>query len=151
MVLRSRGGARTVEAGDFFTGAMSAALRPDECLEEIRWPVWPERRTGSAFTELSIRHGDFAIVAAAAQVALDAGGRCVRAAFGLAAVGQTPLAFPKLAARLIGSFREGSGPKRRSAPPARPARQRPAPAPTTGATFRCPRRSRAAAHEGEAA
>jgi len=106
MVLRSGGGARTVEARTFFTGAMSTALRPDECLEEIRWPVWPERRTGSAFTELSIRHGDFAIVAAAAQVALDAGGRCVRAAFGLAAVGQTPLAFPQLAAGLVGSSLE---------------------------------------------
>jgi CO/xanthine dehydrogenase FAD-binding subunit len=106
MVLRSTGGARTVGADAFFTGAMSTALKPDECLEEIRWPVWPERRTGSAFTELCIRHGDFAIVAAAAQVALDDAGRCVRAAFGLAAVGQTPLAFPKLAARLVGSALE---------------------------------------------
>jgi CO/xanthine dehydrogenase FAD-binding subunit len=106
MVLRSTGGARTVGADAFFTGAMSTALKPDECLEEIRWPVWLERRTGSAFTELCIRHGDFAIVAAAAQVALDDAGRCVRAAFGLAAVGQTPLAFPKLAARLVGSALE---------------------------------------------
>ena len=78
---------------------MSTAIRADECLEEIEWPVWREPRTGSAFTELCIRHGDFAIVAAAAQVALDDDGRCVRAAFGLAAVGPTPLAFPKLAAR----------------------------------------------------
>src|SRR5690349_24959798 len=39
-----------------------------ECLEEIEWPVWRESRTGSAFTELCIRHGDFAVVAAAAQV-----------------------------------------------------------------------------------
>src|SRR4249920_419473 len=41
MVLRSTGGARTVGADAFFTGAMSTALKPDECLEEIRWPVWP--------------------------------------------------------------------------------------------------------------
>lgn len=103
MLARSAGGARTLAAEDFFSGPMATALRPDECLEEIHWPVWPERRVGSAFTELSIRHGDFALVAAAAQVALDADGRCVRAAFGLGGVGGTPLAFPKLAAGLVGS------------------------------------------------
>ena len=103
MVLRSLRGKRTLDAASFFAGAMSTAIRADECLEEIEWPVWRESRTGSAFTELCIRHGDFAVVAAAAQVALDDSGRCVRAAFGLGAVGQTPLAFPKLAAGLVGS------------------------------------------------
>jgi CO/xanthine dehydrogenase FAD-binding subunit len=104
MVLRaSSKGKRTLDAASFFTGAMSTAIRADECLEEIEWPVWRESRTGSAFTELCIRHGDFAVVAAAAQVALDDSGRCVRAAFGLAAVGQTPLAFPNLAAGLVGN------------------------------------------------
>ncbi|MGB7540818.1 MAG: xanthine dehydrogenase family protein subunit M, partial [Burkholderiales bacterium] len=82
---------------------MASAAREDECLEEIRWPVWAERRTGSAFTEISIRHGDFALVAAAAQIALGENGRCTRAALGLGGVGQTPLAFPKLAARLVGT------------------------------------------------
>jgi CO/xanthine dehydrogenase FAD-binding subunit len=103
LVLRSAKGARTLDAGQFFTGPMSTAVRPDECLEEIHWPVWSEKRTGSAFTEISIRHGDFAIVAAAAQVALDAEGRCTRAAFGLGGVGITPLAFPGIAARLAGT------------------------------------------------
>lgn len=93
MLLRSRQKARTVKAEEFFTGAMSTALRADECLEEIEWPVWHEPRTGSAFVEHSIRHGDFALVAAAAQVALDAEGRCTRAAFGLGGVGPVPLAF----------------------------------------------------------
>ena len=103
MVLRSSKGARTLEAETFFTGPMSTAVRPDECLEEIRWPVWSEKRTGSAFTEIAIRHGDFAMVAAAAQVALDAQGRCMRAAFGLGGAAGTPLAFPKIAARLVGT------------------------------------------------
>jgi len=102
MIVRSAGGNRTLPAGGFFSGPMSTAMRSDECLEEVRWPVWPERRTGSAFTELSIRHGDFALVAAAAQVALGDDGRCVRACFGLGGVGPTPLAFPGLAARLAG-------------------------------------------------
>jgi CO/xanthine dehydrogenase FAD-binding subunit len=103
MVLRSHSGSRMLEAAQFFAGTMATAMRPDECLEEIRWPIWPERRTGSAFTEISIRHGDFAIVAAAAQVALDADGCCARAALGLGGAAGTPLAFPKIAVRLVGT------------------------------------------------
>ena len=103
MVLRSAKGPRTLAAGEFFSGPLTTATEPDECLEEIRWPMWAGRRTGSAFTEVSRRHGDFAIIAAAAQIALDDGGKCTRATFGLGGGGSTPLAFPKLAARLIGT------------------------------------------------
>jgi CO/xanthine dehydrogenase FAD-binding subunit len=103
VTLRSAKGSRTLEAEKFFAGPMTTSTRPDECLEEIRWPVWSEKRVGSAFTEIAIRHGDFAMVAAAAQVALDAQGRCTRAAFGLGGVDGTPLAFPKIAARLVGT------------------------------------------------
>jgi CO/xanthine dehydrogenase FAD-binding subunit len=103
VLLRSSKGARTLEAEKFLTGPMSTSARADECLEEIHWPVWSEKRTGSAFTEIAIRHGDFAMVAAAAQVVLDGDGRCIRAAFGVGGAGGTPLAFPKLAARLVGT------------------------------------------------
>jgi CO/xanthine dehydrogenase FAD-binding subunit len=103
MLLRSSKGSRTVDAEAFFTGAMSTAIRADECLEEIQWPIWGEPRTGSAFAEHSIRHGDFAIVAAAAQVSLGDDGRCTRAAFGLGGVGLAPIAFPEIARRLVGS------------------------------------------------
>jgi CO/xanthine dehydrogenase FAD-binding subunit len=102
MLLRSSKGVREIEASAFFAGPMSVAARPDECLEEIRWPIWSERRAGSAFTEISVRHGDFAMVAAAAQIALDGDGKCTRAALGLGGVGRTPLAFPRIAARLVG-------------------------------------------------
>ena len=102
-VLRSTAGARAVSAAKFFTGPLATAASPDECLEEVRWPVWSERRTGSAFIEVSRRHGDFAIVAAAAQVALDGDGRCARASFGLGGGGSTPRAFPDLAKRLVGT------------------------------------------------
>ncbi len=103
MVLRSGSGTRSLEAEKFFAGPMATSARADECLEEIHWPIWPEKRVGSAFTEISVRHGDFAMVAAAAQFELDADGRCIRAAFGLGGVGGTPLAFPKIAARLVGT------------------------------------------------
>jgi len=103
MVMRADGAVRTVAAAEFFAGPLATAIRAHECLEEVHWPVWAEPRAGSAFTEVSIRHGDFAIVAAAAQVALDADGRCVRATYGLGGVGTTPLAFPRLAERLVGA------------------------------------------------
>src|SRR5882672_10723524 len=101
MLLRSGSGTRTLEAEKFFSGPMATTARSDECLEEIHWPAWSWRHTGSAFTEISVRHGDFAMVAAAAQIAIDGDGRCVRAAFGLGGAAGTPLAFPKIAARLV--------------------------------------------------
>jgi CO/xanthine dehydrogenase FAD-binding subunit len=101
--IRSSKKQRTVAAQDFFLGPLTTALEPDECLEEIHWPIWSEKRTGSAFTEVSRRHGDFALVAACAQVALDADGRCTRASFGLGGGGTIPLAFPQLSAQLTGT------------------------------------------------
>jgi CO/xanthine dehydrogenase FAD-binding subunit len=103
MMLRSKSGARTLPAAAFFEGAMTTAVRADECLEEIHWPVWQERKAGSAFTEISRRHGDFAMVAAAAQLAVDDDGKCTRAAFGVGGAAPTPVAFPELAQRLVGT------------------------------------------------
>ena len=100
---RAVGGARTLRAAKFFVGPLSTALNARECLETVQWPVWSEPRTGSAFTEVSRRHGDFALIAACAQLALDDDGRCTRATFGLGGGGSIPMAFPALAARLIGT------------------------------------------------
>jgi CO/xanthine dehydrogenase FAD-binding subunit len=103
IVLRSVDGAREVAASGFFTGPLMTAARPDECLEEIRWPAAPGPRTGSAFGEVSRRHGDFAMAAAGAQVTLDEDGRCAGAGFGIGGGGSVPRAFPDIAARLAGT------------------------------------------------
>jgi CO/xanthine dehydrogenase FAD-binding subunit len=103
MTLRTKSGTRALPAADFFEDAMTTSVASDECLTEIAWPVWRERKTGSAFTEISRRHGDFAIVAAAAQVAVDDDGKCMRATFGVGGVAPTPIAFPSLAQRLVGT------------------------------------------------
>jgi len=108
MVLRGAAGTRTVPSEAFFSGPMMTVTGPDECLEEVHWPIWSEPRAGSAFAEISNRHGDFAMVSAAAQLALDGEGRCVRAAFGLGGVDQIPLAFPQFAARLVGTRLEAA-------------------------------------------
>lgn len=96
------GGERRVGASDFFVGPMSTVTGEQECLTSIEWPVWPGRRVGSAFEELSIRHGDFAIASAAAQVQLDVAGRCRRVAIGAGGVDGIPRAFPELASMLEG-------------------------------------------------
>ncbi len=105
---RSSGGERAIPASSFFTGPMSTALRPDECLVEMSLPIWSDKRIGTSFEEVAIRHGDFAIVAVAAQVALNGGGKCVRAALGVGGAAPSPAAFADLAGRLIGTGLEAS-------------------------------------------
>ncbi len=95
---------RTVAAGDFFLGAMETARRTHECLTEIAFPVWTEAgRIGTGFTEVAERHGDFAIVAAAAQVLIDADGVCRRAAVAVGGASPAPLRLAAAEAALVGS------------------------------------------------
>jgi len=102
LVLRAKPGTRTLSAAEFFAGPMMTNLQPDECLEEIHWPIWREHKTGSAFTEISRRHGDFAMVAVAAQIAVNDDGHCTRVTFGVAGAAPVPVAFPELAQSLVG-------------------------------------------------
>ncbi len=91
-----------VDAGDFFLAPMVTAIAPDQCLAELRFPVWSEPRVGSSFQEVSIRHGDFALASACAQVALDEAGRCTRAAIGIGGAGPVPLSMADMAKALLG-------------------------------------------------
>ena len=63
-----RGGCRTMPAREFFIDAMVTELAPDELLTEIAFAIAPANSRCS-FRELALRHGDFAIVAVAAQFA----------------------------------------------------------------------------------
>ncbi len=97
-------GERSIAARDFFVAAMVTALAPDECLTEIRFPVWPaDGAVGTGFHEVSSRRSDFAIAAAAAQVALDNDGICRRIALAVGGVAPTPLRLDDVAARLVGA------------------------------------------------
>ena len=103
-----RDGAETHEtaAGDFFLGPMLTALPASGCLTAARFPVWPERRVGVGFHEINARQSDFAFVSAAAQIALDERGVCIRAAVGLGAVAATPLRLDGVGQALEGSRAE---------------------------------------------
>jgi carbon-monoxide dehydrogenase medium subunit len=83
-------GARTVPAGEFFVSYFTTALEPDEVLTGIRVPI-PNGRTGSAFLELSRRHGDFALAGVGALVGLDEDGTAADVRLGLTGVGSRPV------------------------------------------------------------
>jgi CO/xanthine dehydrogenase FAD-binding subunit len=101
LVLRDENGESEMPAREFILAPMVTAIAPDQCLAAIRFPLWPEARVGCAFEEVSLRHGDFALVSAAAQVALDADNRCVRAAIGTASA-PLPQAHPGIAGQMAG-------------------------------------------------
>ncbi len=104
MVARSAEGERAIAARDFFQGAMTTALAEEECLVAARFPLWPAAaRSGTGFQETSIRRSDFALAAAAVQLALDERGTCRRAALGLGGAAATPLLLEEASARLVGT------------------------------------------------
>jgi CO/xanthine dehydrogenase FAD-binding subunit len=88
---RSRDGERTLAIEGFFVAPMVTSLLPAEILTALRFPVWAARGVGASFHEVSSRRSDFALVAVAAQVQVDAGGACERAAVALGGVGPTPV------------------------------------------------------------
>lgn len=97
------GGKRTYAAASFFEGPMVTAIAPDECLVEARFPVWNGGRIGTGFQEVASRQGDFAIVAAAAQVALDGDATCTRIAAALGGVAPGPVRIGALEDALAGT------------------------------------------------
>ncbi len=96
------GGERWIAAREFFLGPMLTAIGDTECLVDIDWPVWPGDGVATAFDEVAMRHGDFAMASAACQLQIDADGICRRASFGLGGIDAVPLAFPELAQQLVG-------------------------------------------------
>jgi carbon-monoxide dehydrogenase medium subunit len=72
ITLARQGSRREIAASDFFIAAMTTALEPQELLLSVRFPKF---KTGevSAYRMFNRRHGDFALVAVAATLALEDG------------------------------------------------------------------------------
>lgn len=68
LVRSSVRGERTLRAGEFFVGALTTALEPDELLCAIEVPP-PPAGAGTAFVEQARTHGDFATAGAAVVLA----------------------------------------------------------------------------------
>ncbi|MGQ0796921.1 MAG: FAD binding domain-containing protein [Methanobacteriota archaeon] len=90
VLARGHSGERTIPIDEFFKDTFATALKAGEILTEVRLPK-PGARAGGAYAKLKRKTGDFATVAAAAQLELDGGGKLMKVRIGLAAVGATPV------------------------------------------------------------
>ncbi len=68
-VAQSSSRRREIPAAEMFTSYMTTTLSPDELLTEIRLQL-PASHAGSAFVEVSRRHGDFALAGAGSVVSM---------------------------------------------------------------------------------
>jgi len=94
-------GTRSIDFKDFPVAYMTPAIELDEMLTAISLPCWPARH-GYAFVEFARRHGDFAIVSAAALIEEDAGGKVTRASVTLGGIGPAPVRAYDVERALIG-------------------------------------------------
>jgi carbon-monoxide dehydrogenase medium subunit len=66
------GGRRDIPATELYAGPLTTTVRPDELAIASRWPL-PPAHAGWGLHEVARRHGDFALVGAAALVSVRAG------------------------------------------------------------------------------
>lgn len=106
MIAEGPAGAREIGADAFFAGYYTTALEPGEILTELRVPA-PAPGTGTAFLEISRRHGDFAMAGAAAVVTVTEG-RCTDARIAMIGVADRPVAVGEAARTLVGRPIDGA-------------------------------------------
>jgi carbon-monoxide dehydrogenase medium subunit len=94
-------GARTVAAGEFFTGPLSTVRRPDEIVTALSLPAWPADRRW-AFREFAQRHGDFALAGIALFYDEDAHGQVRNAHVGVIGACDRPQRLPAVESVLNG-------------------------------------------------
>lgn len=99
-VIRGPRGERVVSMEEFHVGPYETAVGDDEILIEIRLPLRP--RSGSAYSKVERRAGDWAVVSAGAAVWLGEDGTIADARVGLAAVGPNTTGIPEISATLRG-------------------------------------------------
>ena len=95
-------GSRDIPFAQFPAGLMTPALREGELLTGVRFPLW-RKGHGHAFIEFSRRHGDFAIVSAAALLEEEASGKITRASLTLGGIAPAPVRARDVEKMLIGS------------------------------------------------
>lgn len=92
---------REIAARDFYHGAFSTALQPDEIVVSVSIPM-PTAGHGYAYEKQKRKVGDYA-TAAAAVVLTMSGGTCASAAIALTNVADTPLLASEAADAVIGT------------------------------------------------
>jgi carbon-monoxide dehydrogenase medium subunit len=101
VTVTGKNGARSVDFAAFPAGYMMPAIELDELVTAVTLPCWPARH-GYAFVEFARRHGDFAIVSAAALLEEDANGKVTRASLTLGGLGPAPVRASEIERALVG-------------------------------------------------
>ena len=100
VVVAGPDGQREVAFADFPVAFMTPAIELNEIVVALRLPLW-EAGHKAAFIEFSRRHGDFAIVSAAALLEVD-GGKISRASVTLGGVAVAPHRARELEQAIVG-------------------------------------------------
>ncbi|HTZ36348.1 MAG TPA: FAD binding domain-containing protein [Stellaceae bacterium] len=100
-VVASQHRTRVLGPGDYFVGALTTTLEPDELLTETRLPLLDDRWR-SGFAEFSRRTGDYALAMTAAFLRIE-DGCVVEARVGIGGAAECPARIEAAEAALVGS------------------------------------------------
>ncbi len=100
VAVAGKNGARTIDFATFPVAYMTPAIELDELVTSATFPCWPAGH-GYAFVEFARRHGDFAIVSAAALIE-ENNGKVTRASVTLGGMGPAPVRAAEVERALIG-------------------------------------------------
>jgi aerobic carbon-monoxide dehydrogenase medium subunit len=96
-------GTREIKFTDFPAGYLTPSIELNELVTAARFPLWPQPH-GYAFVEFARRHGDFAIVSAAALLTEDSAGKITRASVTLGGLGIAPVRAAEVEKALVGNI-----------------------------------------------
>ena len=100
VVVSGPNGQREIKFADFPAGYLTPSIELNEIVTAVRLPLWPAGHK-SAFVEFSRRHGDFAIVSAAALLAIESG-KIARASVTIGGVAVAPVRATDVEKAIIG-------------------------------------------------
>jgi aerobic carbon-monoxide dehydrogenase medium subunit len=101
VVVAGPAGQREIKFADFPAGYMAPAIEANEVVAALRIPLWAQNHR-AAFIEFSRRHGDFAIVSAAALVERDGGGKITRASVTIGGIAVAPVRAAEVEQAIVG-------------------------------------------------
>jgi carbon-monoxide dehydrogenase medium subunit len=99
LVLKNSSGERVVPVSEFFVTILTTSIEPNEILTEIRFPV-PAGK--SDYKKLANKASHYAVVGAAAVVAVDGSGVCTSASVAFSGVAAVPMLADNLSQALVG-------------------------------------------------
>src|ERR1700733_12490821 len=105
IAVTGKNGVRNIDFAAFPVGYMTSSIALDELVTGATFPCWPAGH-GYAFVEFARRHGDFAIVSAAALIEEDNNGKVTRVSLTLGGMGPAPVRASEVERALIGEIIE---------------------------------------------